>query len=149
MRLVIQRVSRGRVETDDGVDRSIGAGLVAFVGAGEGDDEEDLAYCVDKTVNLRIFPDDDGHMDRSLRDVGGDLLAIPNFTLYGDVTNGRRPEFFDAMDPGPAEDLFDAYVDRIRDHDDVGDVRAGEFGAMMEVEVVNDGPVTIWVDSRE
>lgn len=149
MRLVIQRVHRASVEVEDGPERSIGAGLAVFVAAGEGDTDDDLGYCVDKTVQLRIFPDDEGKMDRSLRDVGGDLLVVPNFTLYGDVSKGRRPGFFDAMDPGPAEGLFDAYVESVATDDEIGEVKAGEFGAMMNVELVNDGPVTIWVDSQE
>jgi D-tyrosyl-tRNA(Tyr) deacylase len=149
MRIVIQRVREASVEIEDGPERSIGRGLVVFVAAGEGDTKEDLKYCVDKTVHLRIFPDADGNFDRSLRDVGGDLLVVPNFTLYGDVSKGRRPGFYDAMDPGPAEELFDAYVESVAANDEIGDVQTGEFGAMMEVEVVNAGPVTIAVDSEE
>jgi len=147
MRLVLQRVSRASVEVEEGPERAIGVGLVVFVGAGEGDSDRDLEYCVDKTIHLRIFPDDEGRMDRSASEVGGDLLAVPNFTLYGDLSNGRRPEFFEAMDPGPAEELFDEYVRRLRSAEGIGAVEAGEFGAMMDVELVNDGPVTIWVDS--
>ena len=147
MRVLLQRVSEARVAVDGEVIGEIGEGLLAFVAAGEGDDDADLEYGVDKTVNLRIFADEDGKMNRSVLDVDGAVLAVPQFTLYGDVSKGRRPSFFGAMDPGPAEEMFDAYVDALREAG-VRDVETGEFGAMMSVELVNDGPVTMWIDSE-
>lgn len=148
MRVLLQRVSEASVRVDGESVGVIERGLVAFVAAGEGDEADDLDYCVDKTVNLRIFPDDDGQMNRSVLDVGGDVLAVPQFTLYADVTEGRRPSFFEAMDPGPAEGLFDDYVEAVGDAG-VATVESGEFGEAMEVDFVNDGPVTIWIDSAE
>jgi len=146
VRVLLQRVSEATVRVDDEVVGEIGHGLLAFVAAGEGDDDEDLAYCVDKTVNLRMFADQEGKMNRSVLDVGGAVLAVPQFTLYGDVSEGRRPSFFEAMDPGPAEEMFDTYVEAVVG-EGVERVESGSFGAMMEVDLVNDGPVTIWVDS--
>lgn len=104
-------------------------------------------YCVDKTANLRIFADDDGQMNLSVRDVDGSILAVPQFTLYADVSEGRRPSFFEAMDPGPAEQMYEDYVDALRGEYDL-EVETGEFGTSMDVDLVNDGPVTIWVDSN-
>lgn len=148
MRVLLQRVSDASVRVDGDVAGEIGHGLLAFVAAGEGDEDADLEYCVDKTVHLRIFADDEGKMNRSVLDVDGAVLAVPQFTLYGDVSKGRRPSFFEAMDPGPAEEMFDTYVDALGDAG-VETVESGVFGAMMEVDLVNDGPVTIWVDSNE
>jgi D-tyrosyl-tRNA(Tyr) deacylase len=148
MRLLIQRASRARVEVDGETTGEIAQGLVVFVAAGTGDEDDDLAYCVDKTANLRIFADDDGQMNLSVRDVDGSILAVPQFTLYADVSEGRRPSFFEAMDPGPAEQMYEEYVDALRDEYDL-EVETGEFGASMDVDLVNDGPVTIWVDSNQ
>lgn len=148
MRLLIQRVSRGRVDADGETTGEIEQGLVVFVAAGTGDDDQDLAYCVDKTANLRLFADEEGQMNLSVRDVGGSILAVPQFTLYADVSEGRRPSFFEAMDPGPAEQMYEEYVDALRDEYDLV-VETGEFGASMDVDLVNDGPVTIWVDSTD
>ena len=148
MRLLIQRVSEASVTVDGEIEGEIGPGLLVLVAAGEGDSPEDLDYCVDKTVNLRIFADDEGQMNLSVKDVAGEILAIPQFTLYADVSKGRRPSFFGAMDPGPAEEMYDDYVEALADAG-VENVESGVFGAMMEVDLTNDGPVTIWVDSRE
>lgn len=146
MRVLLQRVSDASVSVDGEIVGAIDRGLLAFVGAGEGDGPDDLAHCVDKTVNLRIFEDSEGDMNRSVLDVDGDVLAVPQFTLYADVSGGRRPSFFDAMEPGGAENLFDQYVEQLRSAG-VGRVESGRFGAMMEVDLTNDGPVTIWLDS--
>lgn len=148
MRILLQRAARASVAVDGTTKGEIDGGLVALVAAGEGDERGDLEYCLDKTVNLRIFRDEEGKMNRSLRDVGGSILAIPQFTLYGDVSSGRRPSFFDAMDPGPAEELYENYLERLREFDELAAVESGVFGEMMAVELVNDGPVTIWIDSR-
>ena len=148
MRAVIQRVQRAHVTVDGAVTGSIDRGLLVLLGAGQGDTEADLDYVVDKTVNLRIFPDDEGKMNRSVLDIGGGVLVVSQFTLYGDVRKGRRPAFIDAMEPGAARALYDRGLERFAA---AGVVRvgAGVFAAMMQVELVNDGPVTILVDSKK
>jgi D-tyrosyl-tRNA(Tyr) deacylase len=146
MRLVLQRVSEASVCIDGQTEGSIEEGLVVFFGAGKGDTEEGIDYLVDKTVNLRIFPDDDGKMNRSLIDVEGDILVISQFTLYADPHQGRRPSFNKALNASDAEDLYERYVKTLR-KTDVESVETGTFGKMMEVELTNDGPVTIIVDS--
>ena len=148
MRLLIQRVNSASVTVNEATEAEIGEGLLVFVAAGEGDGREDFDYCVDKTLNLRIFADEEGQMDLSVKDVGGEILVVPQFTLYGDVTKGRRPSFFEAMDPGPAERMYDEFVETLEESG-LRRVESGVFGAHMDVELVNDGPVTIWVDSSE
>ena len=148
MRLLVQRVSRASVSVEGETEGEIGEGLLVLVAAGEGDTDEDLRYCLDKTVNLRIFADEQGQMNLSVKDVGGEVLVVPQFTLYADVSKGRRPSFFEAMDPGPAEEMFEAYLEAL-EGEGLTKVASGSFGATMEVELTNDGPVTIWVDSRE
>lgn len=127
---------------------AIDQGLCVLLGAGKGDGDADLAYVVDKVVNLRIFTDDEGKMNRSVLDIGGGVLLISQFTLYGDTRKGRRPAFIDAMDPGPAEALYDRAVAAVRAAG-VARVATGVFRADMQVELVNDGPVTILLDSRK
>ena len=124
----------------------IAHGLVVLLGAGDDDTDEDLGYMVDKIVGLRIFADDDGNMNRSVVDVGGALLVVSQFTLYGDARKGRRPSFVKAMAPGPAEQLYEKFVAAARA---TGvPVETGRFRAMMHVELVNDGPVTLLLDSK-
>lgn len=147
MRVIIQRVSEASVTVDGEVVGAIDDGMMVLFGCGEGDTKEDLEYLVDKTINLRIFSDDDGKMNLSLKDVDGEMLVVPQFTLYADTRKGRRPSFVKAMDPGPAEELFERFVDRVAEED--VDVETGVFGAMMEVALVNDGPVTIAIDSTD
>jgi D-aminoacyl-tRNA deacylase len=143
---VVQRVSRAEVRVGDEVTGRIGAGLLALVGAGDDDTDEDVAYLVDKIVGLRIFADEAGNMNRSVVDVGGALLIVSQFTLYGDARKGRRPSFVKAMAPGPAEQLYDKFVAAARA---TGvPVQTGRFRAMMQVELVNDGPVTLLLDSK-
>jgi len=144
MRVVAQRVSRASVTVDGEVVGRIGRGLLLLVGFGPGDGEEELAWMAEKMTGLRVFPDEEGRMDRSLVEVGAGLLVVPQFTLYGDVSRGRRPSFVGAADPGPAERLFDRFLALCREGE--VPVRSGEFGAMMEVELVNDGPVTLVVE---
>jgi len=148
MRSVVQRVTRAQVSVDGAVVGAIGPGLCVLVGAGAGDGEPDLAYTADKIVNLRIFPDDDGKMNRSVVDRGGGVLLISQFTLYGDARKGRRPAFVDALEPVAAERLYDQLVARVRSLG-VAEVATGVFRADMAVELVNDGPVTILLDSRK
>ena len=145
MRAVVQRVREARVEVDGVIVGSIGRGLVAFVGAGRGDTERDVLYVADKVAGLRVFEDDAGKMSRSLADTGGAVLAVSQFTVFGDVRSGRRPDFTAAMEPVEAERLFARFVARVRE---LGlPVETGRFRAMMRVVVDNDGPVTILVDS--
>jgi D-tyrosyl-tRNA(Tyr) deacylase len=146
MKAVVQRCSSGRVSVAGESVGIVGRGLVVFVGAGVGDVERDLAYLVDKIVGLRIFPDDLGKMSRSVVDVGGQVLVVSQFTLYGDVRKGRRPSFDAAMPPAEAAPFLERFVEAIRARGVV--VETGRFGADMRVEVDNDGPVTILLDSR-
>ena len=146
MRLVIQRVLESSVTVDGKLVGSIGKGYMVLCGVEEGDTKDDLRYCVDKTVNLRIFEDDAGKMNRSILDVGGEVLAISQFTLHGDVRHGRRPSFIKAARPETAVPLYEAYCQAIRDagiH-----VETGIFQADMKVSLINDGPVTMLIDSR-
>jgi D-tyrosyl-tRNA(Tyr) deacylase len=147
MRAVVQRARRARVEVGGEVTGRIDRGLVAFVGAAEDDTEQDLAYVVNKVVGLRVFEDDAGKMSRALADVGGGLLAISQFTLFGDVRRGLRPSFDGAMEPVAAEKLYDRFVAEARARG--VHVETGRFRADMQVFVDNDGPVTILVDSKK
>jgi D-tyrosyl-tRNA(Tyr) deacylase len=148
MRVLLQRVSRADVTVDDETVGAIDDGLLALVAAGEDDGEADLDYCIDKTAHLRIFEGPEGKMNRSVLEVGGAVLVVPQFTLYAEVDEGRRPSFFEAMDPGPAEEACHRYAEGLREAG-IDDVQEGVFGAAMDVELVNRGPVTIWLDSRQ
>lgn len=150
MRLVLQRVSRAAVtvrspEEEGGGPsgpRAIGAGLCLLVGFTEGDTRADLEWMARKVIGLRVFPDEDGRMNLSLEDVGGSLLVVSQFTLYGDARKGRRPSFVAAAGPDVAMPHWESFLDMLEARAP-GRVRAGEFGAMMDVELVNDGPVTL------
>ena len=148
MRAVVQRVSRASVTVESRVTGAIGRGLMVLFGAGAGDGPTDLAYIVDKIVNLRIFPDDAGKMNRSVLDIGGGVLLVSQFTLYGDARQGRRPAFTGALEPNAARALYEQALAALRTAG-VPHVAAGEFAADMQVELVNDGPVTILLDSRK
>jgi D-tyrosyl-tRNA(Tyr) deacylase len=141
MRIVLQRVRRARVTVQDRVTGQIGAGLLLLVGFKDGDGEETLAWMADKVVGLRVFADDEGKMNRSLDESGGALLVVSQFTLYGDTRKGRRPSFVEAARPEIAIPLYERFVERLRAGGRT--VQTGEFGAMMEMELVNDGPVTL------
>ncbi len=148
MRAVVQRVSRASVTVETRVTGAIERGLLVLLGAGMGDGANDLSYVVDKIVNLRIFPDDAGKMNRSVLDIAGGVLVVSQFTLYGDTRHGRRPAFLDALPPDAARLLYEQALVAIRAAG-VANVAAGEFGAHMDVALVNDGPVTILLDSRK
>jgi len=148
MRAVVQRVTRARVTVGDRQTGAIERGLLVLLGAAAGDVAADLAYIVDKIVNLRIFPDDAGKMNRSVLDVGGGVLVVSQFTLLGDARQGRRPAFTGALEPTLARALYEDSLVRLRVAG-VTRVEAGEFAADMQVELVNDGPVTILLDSRK
>jgi len=144
---VVQRVASARVEVDGCVVGQIGAGLVAFVGAGRDDTDNDADLLASKISGLRVFEDDLGKMSLGVGQVNGAILAISQFTVFGDVRRGRRPSFDDAMEPVQAQRLFDRFVTRVRDTGIA--VETGRFRAMMRVLVDNDGPVTILIDSRK
>lgn len=144
MRVLLQRVSRAEVRVGERVAGRIGAGFVLLVGLTHTDGDEQLTWMADKVVGLRVFPDDDDKMNRSIADVHGSLLVVSQFTLYGDAVKGRRPSFVDAARPEVAAPLFDRFVALLRARD--VPVETGEFGASMAVELVNDGPVTLWLE---
>jgi D-aminoacyl-tRNA deacylase len=141
MRIVLQRVSRARVTVEGRITGEIGAGLLLLVGFTHGDGDETLVWMAEKVAGLRVFPDDEGKMNRSVTEAGGAALVVSQFTLYGDARRGRRPSFVDAAPPDTAIPLYERFVDALRG---TGlRVETGEFGAMMDVELVNDGPVTL------
>ena len=147
MRAVVQRVSSASVEVDGKVISQIGTGFLALIGIGRDDTEEDCALMASKIAGLRIFNDEAGAMNLSLADVGGQVLAVSQFTLHGDARKGRRPSFIDAAPGDVAEPLFDRVVALLRREGMT--IATGEFGAKMRVSLVNDGPVTILLDSRK
>jgi D-tyrosyl-tRNA(Tyr) deacylase len=142
MRVIVQRVSRAAVRVDNRTIGQIQHGLLLLVGFKADDTEAILEWMADKIVGLRIFRDDEDKMNRSLDDIGGGLLVVSQFTLYGDARKGRRPSFIDAAHPDIAIPLYNRFVQLLRAHTK-GPVETGEFGAMMDVELVNDGPVTL------
>ena len=147
MRAVVQRVSRAKVTVDDRVTGEIATGLLVLLGVSTDDGTAAADYLVEKIVNLRIFEDDDDKMNRSLIDIGGEMLVVSQFTLYGDTRRGRRPSFINAARGDDAVRLYEYFVARSRET--IVKVDTGEFGAMMDVELVNDGPVTIVLDSEK
>ena len=146
MRVVLQRVSRAEVRVDGRVAGAIGTGFVVLVGFAPTDTDEILAWMAEKIVGLRLFADAEDKMNRALADVGGGLLVVSQFTLYGDARKGRRPSFTDAAPPEAAVPLYERFVALLRERAGGLPVATGEFGAMMEVELVNDGPVTLLLE---
>jgi D-aminoacyl-tRNA deacylase len=146
MRAVLQRVTRASVRVGGETVGEIGRGLLVLVGVARDDTPEDARYAAEKTINLRVFDDEGGRMNRSVLEAGGALLVVSQFTLHGDVRRGRRPSWFDAAQPEAAEPLYELFVAEARRL--VPRVETGSFRQMMEVELVNDGPVTILLDSR-
>ncbi len=147
MRAVVQRVAEAEVRVADRCVGRIARGFLVLVGAGQGDGPDDAVALADKIVHLRVFDDDAGKMNRALSDVGGAVLAVSQFTLFGDCRKGRRPAFSDALEAGPARVLFDIFVEAVRAHGVA--TETGQFGAHMAVRLVNDGPVTLLLDSRK
>ncbi len=145
MRAVIQKVTRAKVTVDDDVTGEIGRGILLLLGISRRDSEAEARSMLEKTLNLRIFDDADGKMNLSLLDTGGDLLVVSQFTLYGDARKGRRPSYIDAAPPEEANRLYEFFVAEARKN--VNKVATGRFQAMMDVELLNDGPVTILLDS--
>ena len=147
MRAVVQRVTRAKVTVDDRVVGEIGNGLVVLLGIARDDTKLDAAYLAEKICALRIFDDDEGKMNLSVREVGGGVLIVSQFTLYGDVRRGLRPSWIEAAAPEVADPLYEFFVRQVRAV--VSEVATGSFRAMMQLELVNDGPVTILLDSRK
>jgi D-tyrosyl-tRNA(Tyr) deacylase len=147
MRAVLQRVSRSTVTADGRTVARIDRGVLVLLGVERGDTESDVRYLLDKTVNLRVFEDDDGKMNHSLLEAGGSLLVVSQFTLLGDVRKGRRPSFVDAEEPEKARRLYELFMSLAKEEG--VSVSGGVFQAMMDVSLVNNGPVTIIIDSRK
>jgi D-tyrosyl-tRNA(Tyr) deacylase len=145
MRAVVQRVSRAGVTVDGEVVGAVGRGLLVLLGVAPSDTEAGARWLADKVVGLRIFPDDEGKMNRDVTETGGGVLVVSQFTLYGDCRKGRRPSFVGAAAPELAEPLYEAFVAAVRAQG--VPAATGRFGAMMQVELVNDGPVTLLVDT--
>jgi D-tyrosyl-tRNA(Tyr) deacylase len=147
MRACIQRVNEAQVSVDDRVVGQIRRGLVVLLGVGHEDGDAEVEWLADKVIGLRVFEDDAGKMNRSLADVGGAMLVVSQFTLYGDCRRGRRPSFIAAARPELGERLYDAFVARVRTSGI--EVATGKFREHMLVSLTNDGPVTLWVDTAE
>jgi D-tyrosyl-tRNA(Tyr) deacylase len=147
MRAVVQRVTLASIRIGAETIGEIGKGLVVLLGVARDDTEKDAEYLAEKIASLRVFDDTEGRMNLSVKDVGGALLVVSQFTLYGDVRRGLRPSWIGAAAPEVAEPLYEFFVTRARAH--IGEVATGRFGGMMQVELVNDGPVTILLDSRK
>ena len=146
MRAVLQRVHQARVRVGDEVTGEIGRGLLVLLGVAQGDTPEQARWLAEKIVGLRIFQDDEGKMNRDVSEAGGSVLVVSQFTLYGDCRKGRRPSFIDAAPPETAIPLYEQFIEAVRA---LGvPVATGRFGAMMDVELVNAGPVTLIVDSK-
>jgi D-aminoacyl-tRNA deacylase len=147
MRAVVQRVSRARVSVDGHTSGEIGLGLLVLLGVGAGDARTDADYLAEKTIGLRIFEDDNGKMNLSVAEVGGALLVVSQFTLFGDARRGKRPSFEAAAPPAQARELYEYFVERVRG----AGLRCetGRFQETMRVELVNEGPVTILLDSAK
>ena len=145
MRAVVQRVKQSTVTTDNEILGQIGSGLLVLLGVAKGDTAKDADYLANKIINLRIFEDEDRKMNRSLLETGGELLAVSQFTLLADCRKGRRPSFIEAAEPEKATDLYERFVNVVRAKGVA--VQTGRFRAMMEVALINDGPVTIIIES--
>ena len=146
MRVLIQRVKRASVKVDGNNVAETGRGLLIFAGVGRDDDMEDIERVVKKVINLRVFEDEHGKMNLNIKQVRGEILSVSQFTLYADTRKGNRPGFDQAAGPGLAKDYWERFNNLLRENN--VDVREGIFGARMEVELINDGPVTIWLDSK-
>ena len=142
---LIQRVSEASVQVDGDTTGSIGRGILILLGVHRNDTERELEWLAGKCARLRIFEDDEGRMNRSVKDVGGEILVVSQFTLYGDARRGNRPSYTEAAPPEIAEPLYEQFIERVGREAGVK-VERGVFGAMMDVRLVNDGPVTLWIE---
>ena len=147
MRAVLQRVSGAKVSVDGAVVGEIGRGILVLLGVAGSDSEKDAHYLLQKTLNLRVFEDAEGKMNLSLLDMDGELLVVSQFTLLGDARKGRRPSYIKAAEPSKAKELYEYFASEAAKQ--VGNVQTGEFQAMMDVDLTNDGPVTILLDSNK
>lgn len=148
MRAVIQRVASAGVEIDGEVVSEIDEGILLLLGIAEDDTDKELNYIYEKTVNLRIFEDDNQKMNLSLKDIEGSILVVSQFTVCGDTSKGRRPNFSAAAKPDKAEPMYEEFISKCKQDPDIKNVGTGKFGADMKVNLVNDGPVTIIIDSK-
>jgi len=149
MRALVQRVSKGGVRiSSHNYEVKIGQGLVLLLGVKDSDGIDELNFVADKCCNLRIFEDENEKMNLSIKDISGEILIISQFTLYGDARKGNRPSFSQAAPPEMAENLYEKFIERVKENIGEDKVKFGIFGAMMEVEILNDGPVTILVESK-
>lgn len=147
MRILIQRVKRSSVSIDNNLKCEIGKGLLILLGIEDGDNNEDIEWLTNKIINLRIFDDEEGVMNRSIKDIDADILVVSQFTLHASTKKGNRPSYIRAAKPEISIPLYEAFCDTLKQK--MGkDIGTGEFGADMQVELINDGPVTIWIDSK-
>lgn len=147
MRAIVQRVSSSKVEVNNEIIGSIGKGINVLLGISKEDTLEDVIYLKDKILNLRIFEDEAGKLNKSLLDINGELLIVSQFTLYGDCRRGRRPSFIEALSGDKAEELYEEFI--VQCTKILGTVQTGRFGADMQVSIENDGPVTLMLDSKK
>jgi D-aminoacyl-tRNA deacylase len=147
MKVVVQRVSRANVSVEEEIKGSIDRGLLLLVGIHENDDMDTVKWVVNKVLKLRIFEDEEGKLNKSVTDVGGGVLVVSQFTLYGNVSKGTRPSFIEAAKPEIAEPLYDKMIAYFKNKSDL-QIGSGVFGAMMDVELINDGPVTILIEKE-
>ena len=147
MKTVIQRVKQAKVTVDQEVTGAISQGLLVFLGVHIDDRPEDTTWLVNKILDFRIFQDEQGKMNKSLRDINGEILVVSQFTLYGNCMNGRRPDFIQSAPPEIAIPIYEKFVGEVRD--EIGDVQTGKFGANMDVSLINDGPVTFILESKK
>lgn len=146
MRLLVQKAARAKVTVEKKIVGEIGEGLLVLLGVHRDDDASKISWLVDKVTNLRIFEDQEGKMNLSVRDVEGSILLVSQFTLYGNCQTGRRPSFIESMPPNEAEKLYEAFILQLKESMGEKHVATGEFGAMMEVELINSGPVTLMLE---
>jgi len=146
MRVVVQRVSKASVKVDGKITGKITRGLMLLIGIAREDELKDIDFITEKCVNLRIFEDEDGKMNRSLLDVGGEILAISQFTLLGNTSKGRRPSFIEAAGPEKGDEFYNLFIQKLKSFN--VKTETGIFGAMMDVELINSGPVTLIIDSK-
>ena len=148
MRAVVQRVKRAEVRVEGSITGKIEKGILVFLGVGEDDEVKDLEYTADKIMNLRIFEDDNDKMNLSVLDVGGKVLVVSQFTLYGDCRKGNRPSYSKAAKPQKAKDYYERFIEYLNNKYNIK-VETGVFQASMEVDFINDGPVTLMLDSKK